>query len=114
MRIIKYIAPIPVQDFEGKTIVEKSVSIGEFIRGRLNETSFGVSMDAITAAVRIDRATRVVPEGTDIQLEESDWKMLKEATEKPKAGYQPVVAKNFLTFMKAIVDAQEVNEKTLS
>lgn len=69
------------------------------------DARFNADGVGIRSGWRIEQAFRAAPEG-DVALEEADHARLKEAAEKPSAGYPLSPARSCLPFVEAIVNAK--------
>lgn len=67
------------------------------------------AMDDVLAAARV--CAKFEDAVDHVDLEDSDYERLVRATKTPRGGYHPAAARNALVFMRAVVDAQTIEER---
>lgn len=105
MRYIKTPAAIQVTD-RSKEPVGDPVAFSTWLEGfPLNdERVFGSGLRAIRSARRILENTANA--NGVIALEESDWEALCKAINAPSRPWQPAIARQYIPFMEAVVNAE--------
>lgn len=87
-----------------------SLTMASVIQGRLHDRVFGIDLEAVEAAAEIESALKGA--NGSILLSEGAWKRLAHSVRKPTgtvygaAGY----ASQLLTFLKAILEAEQVSD----
>jgi hypothetical protein len=104
MRYLK--RPHPIEIVIGKES-KGEVEFATWLEGwPLNDARvFGNGFDALKSARRILRVTAEA--NGVIGYEEADWERLCKAVLSPSQPWQPIIARQYVEFMEAILDAKE-------
>lgn len=83
-----------------------SMTFHTFLLGRLRQPVFGASATAAAAQLEVLEASN----RAEIVISDAAWQILARATSEPQGGYQVEIAHCLVPFMRAILEAEVINE----
>jgi hypothetical protein len=111
MKYIEMLPDVMLTTMVGQPIIGDSeeqvtVSMREFLLGRLTDPKFATGMDTIMKAVALRDMIKDVEVGGYVVIDDDHWELLVDVIKNPsqQTAYNPMFAHCFLEFMKAVTE----------